>query len=326
MRFRTKIDISLSELQINHHAKIMLLGSCFAENIGQHLLCNKFEVNVNPFGILYNPASIVVALKRMITTTPISESELWEDNGLFGSFLHHGSFSRVTKEEALSVMNKSLKKAAEDLKNIDTLIITCGTAYIYKLKESDTVVANCHKFPASMFRRERMPVESIIQIWSDLITQLKKINPKLNILFTVSPIRHWKDGAHDNQLSKASLLLAVDALQSQFDNLYYFPSYEIVMDELRDYRFYAEDMIHPNEVCTNYIWERFTETFFDCETSEIIKQWKKFYQTLNHRPFNTQTEEYKQFLRQTLLKLEMFQKKYLYLNCEKEISTLKKQL
>lgn len=326
MEFRTKIDIPASELRINHHSKVMLLGSCFALHIGQQLLQSKFDINVNPFGILYNPASIATVIHRIIDSTLFTADELRENQGLYVSFLHHGSFSKPDKEETLQKINASLQQAIKDLQNTDTLIITFGTAYVYTLKESGSTVANCHKFPASIFNRERMSVECIVSIWNKLIKELKNINPGLNILFTVSPIRHWKDGAHDNQLSKATLLLAIDALQNEFGNLHYFPSYEIVMDELRDYRFYDEDMIHPNPTAIGYIWERFTDTFFDRETMQIISQWQKLLQAVNHRPFNIQAGEHKQFLRQTLLKLQTFQDKYPYLDCEKEIVTLKNRI
>lgn len=326
MEFRKKIDVPKSNLSINYQSKLMLIGSCFAENIGQNLSQNKFNVNINPFGILYNPASIAVVLKRMMDGTPFSESELRENNGLFVSFMHHGSYSKPTKEEALELINQSLQTAIEDLRNADTLLITFGTSYIYSLKDSDTVVANCHKFPAAMFDRERISVQSIVDMWSDTIENLRKINPSLKLLFTVSPIRHWKDGAHNNQLSKAALLLSIDELINKYDDIYYFPSYEIVMDELRDYRFYAEDMIHPNNTAIEYIWEIFSETYFDEQTKHIMMEWQQIFRAINHRPFNPETEEHKQFLRQTLLKVNELRGKCPYFDLEKEIEVITQKL
>lgn len=326
MEFRTRIDIPKSSFHIDHSQQIVLFGSCFAENMGSLLLENNFNVNVNPFGILYNPFSISEVIKRIMLKNPFHEKDIVECNGLYVSCMHHGSFSSASKNEMLDNINSSLNKASDYLTKADLLLITFGTSYAYFLKENDKVVSNCHKFPASEFTRRRLSVDEIVEQWSGLIEDLIKTNERIKLLFTVSPIRHWKDGVHDNQLSKATLLLAVDALQQKYNNVFYFPSYEIVLDELRDYRFYAEDMIHPNEIAIKYIWEQFGNVFFNKETDIIIDEWSKISKLLSHRPFNVGTNEHKQFLRQTLLKLEAFQKKYPYLNCSKEITILKNQL
>lgn len=326
MEFRKRVEITKPDFFIDHHSRIALLGSCFAENIGNKLQDNKFNVHVNPFGILYNPSSIAAALHRLVTGTPFSENELRENNGLFVSMMHHGSFSRQTKEEALKAINNSLQTASVGLKEADILILTFGTAYIYMLKESGTIVSNCHKFPASMFDRKKLSVASITDSWRSTIEELREINPSLKILFTVSPVRHWKDGAHNNQLSKAALLLAIDELIHSFEGIYYFPSYEIMMDELRDYRFYAEDMIHPANAAIDYIWEVFSDTYFDEKTRQINKEWGIIHRAVGHRPFNPGTEEHKQFLRQTLLKVNELRKKYPYFELEKEIEQLTQRL
>jgi len=304
----------------------MLFGSCFAENIGSLLDSNKFDVNINPFGILYNPSSIAKALYRLLVKKTFTDDDVFLHNGLYHSFLHHGDFSKADKAECLHRINNACQKASDDLQQADTLLITFGTAYVFKHIASESVVSNCHKLPASNFDRYRLSVEDIVNEWSDLINRLKQDNPQLNILFTVSPIRHWKDGAHDNQLSKAILLLAIDELQKKHGNIFYFPSYELLLDELRDYRFYAEDMIHPNDVAVKYIWESFSDTFFDDETMSVMKLWNNISQAINHRPFNAENEMHKEFLRQTLLKLEAFQQKYPYFRCEKEKLSLKDRL
>lgn len=326
MEFRTYIDIPQTDFQINHHLQMMLFGSCFAENIGQRLIDSKFTVNVNPFGILYNPLSISKVIQRIILNQPFTEDDVIECNGLYVSFMHHGSFSSTDKSDILGKINAALNKASDDLQESDILLITFGTSYVYSLKNTGEVVANCHKFHSSVFNRTRVTVTEIVENWSCLLNKLRQQNQDLKIVFTVSPIRHWKDGAHDNQLSKATLLLAIEELQQKYDNLYYFPSYEILMDELRDYRFYAEDMIHPNKVAVDYIWKRFGDIFFNDETKKMISEWTRLKQSLLHRPFNTETNQHKQFLRQTLLKIEQFQDKYTYINCGKEISTLNDQL
>ena len=326
MEFRTTIDIPVSSIRISHQSHLMMFGSCFAQNIGQALAKGKFDVNINPFGILYNPLSVSNVIRRIIKASMFSEDNLQLHNGIYSSFVHHGDFSALTPKDALDKINTSLRSAVESLHRMDTLIVTFGTAYAYKLKTTGEVVSNCHKFPASDFCRYRLSVDEIVDDWSSLIAELKEINPLLNVLFTVSPIRHWKDGAHENQLSKSTLLLAIDELNKKNEVVHYFPSYEIVMDELRDYRFYADDMIHPSRTAIEYIWDVFSVTYFDEKTRAIIRLWQGIRQALEHRPFNQKSEGHKQFLRQTLLKLEAFQNNYPYLDCKHEVQQLKDQL
>lgn len=326
MDFRTKIDIPRSGLDISHRSRILMFGSCFIENIGSLLIDNKFKANLNPFGVLYNPQSISQALQSLINEQTFAGDDIFEYKGLYHSFSHHSLFSHSDKEECLEQINRRLKRASDDLRQADILFITFGTAYVFQNKESREVVGNCHKLPASHFDRYRLSIEDVVQDWSSLLKQLKEINPSLQIVFTVSPIRHLKDGAHDNQLSKSILLLAIDELCKSDQSLHYFPSYEIVLDELRDYRFYYEDMVHPNSVAVRYIWERLIETYMHNETCLIIDEWRKIFSALNHRPFNVDSEEYKLFLRQTLLKLKAFDDKYPYICCEEEISDIENRI
>lgn len=326
MDFRTKINIPQSDLQISHRSRILMFGSCFIENIGRLLIDNKFKANLNPFGVLYNPQSISQALRLLISEQVFTVDDIFEHKGLYHSFSHHSSFSHSDKEKCLEQMNSRLKKASDDLRQADILFITFGTAYVFQNKETGKVVGNCHKLPASHFDRYRLSIEDIVQDWSSLLKQLKEINPSLQIVFTVSPIRHLKDGAHDNQLSKSVLLLVIDQLCKSDQSLHYFPSYEIVLDELRDYRFYNEDMVHPNSVAIRYIWERLVEAYMHNETCLIIDEWRKIFSALNHRPLNVDSEEYKLFLRQTLLKLKAFDDKYPYICSEEEISDIKNRI
>jgi len=326
MEFRTIVNIADSTLRIDYHSQLMLLGSCFAQSIGKYLCDNKFNVIVNPFGILYNPASIAKVLLRLHNKIHFTQEELFLHDGLCHSFLHHGDFSNPIKEECLANINQEYEKAAANLFQTDTLIITFGTAYVFENRKTSEVVANCHKLPASQFSRSRLTVKQIVTEWTELIRVLRSDNPDLNLLFTVSPIRHWKDGAHENQLSKATLLLAIDEICRNHNNIYYFPSYELMLDDLRDYRFYAEDMIHPNDTAVKYIWDAFKDTFFDSQTENIIKEWQHIKLAVSHRPFNPDTAEHKQFLRQTLLKLDAFCEKYPYFDCSKEKDILKDQL
>jgi hypothetical protein len=326
MDFRKIIDIPESELRIDYHSKLVMLGSCFAENIGRRLSDNKFTIDVNPFGVLYNPASIQQGLKVLLDEKVFSESDLFHHKGLFHSFYHHSLFSGVEINDVLTNINKKREEASLNLKNADILLVTFGTAYVYQNKDTDKVVGNCHKLPAAQFNRYRLSVKDIVDDWSLLIDRLREINSKLKFLFTVSPIRHWKDGVHGNQLSKSTLLLAIDELSEKYRDIFYFPSYELLLDELRDYRFYAQDMLHPSDVAIQYIWEKFEATYLNKETQTIVNQWENVKRAIDHRPFNEGTPEHKHFLRQTLLKLETLRNNYPYFECEKEIQLLKNRL
>jgi len=323
MEFRTYIPISKPDIDIHHSTKMMLFGSCFSENIGRMLSENKFDVDVNPFGILYNPLSISSAMQRLLQNRTFFEADLVFRDGLYHSFLHHGAFSHPDKDCCLEGIRSRFSASASRIRQTDVFLITFGTAYAYRLRKTGDIVGNCHKYPTEMFDRFRLTVDDIVGEWSNLISYLCKINPSVRILFTVSPIRHWKDGAHENQVSKSILHLAIDKLMERFgDNLYYFPAYEIVMDELRDYRFYADDMFHPSEIAILYLWERFRETFFSPATEKIISEWQPILRALNHKSLNPETEEYRHFLMQTLAKLVQFKEKYPFISCQKETESL----
>lgn len=326
MEFRKEINISKNELKIDYNSKLLLLGSCFIENIGKKLIDSRFRAIVNPFGVLYNPLSICQSLQFLLDQKQFTKDDLFLDKGSFNSLFFHSSFANTDSEIYLNRINESIKKASTQLLDTDVLIITFGTAYVYQDKNSNDIVANCHKLPASNFVRNRLSVDTIVENWSIIIKKLNQNNPNLKVLFTVSPIRHLRDGEHENQLSKSILLLAIDQLSNIFSNTFYFPSYEIVMDDLRDYRFYAEDMVHPNDLTIKYIWEKFSETFFENTTKSILDEWLKIGKSLNHRVLNQDSLEYKQFLKQTLLKLEIFQNKYPYFDCEKDVLLLKSKI
>ena len=233
--------------------------------------------------------------------------------------MHHGSFSAFTPEETLHTINLRLHHAYKKLPELNWLMVTMGTAYVYKQKESGQVVANCHQLPESHFLRYRLSVEEIVEDYTALITEMSALNPDLKWLFTVSPIRHIRDGMHANQLSKSTLLLAIDRLQQLFpERVFYFPSYEIILDELRDYRFYADDMLHPSPLAIRYLWERFSETFFSPETKQVIIAVQDIRRDLAHKPFHPESEAYQRFLGQIVLKIERLIGKYPYLDFQKE--------
>ena len=278
MKLQTIVDIKPSEWKIGYEDKILMIGSCFSDEIGEQMAQRYLHVTCNPFGTLYNPLSIAQALQ--MTQVP----ELVEHEGLWHSMAHHGSFSRATKEETEQAVRDSIETMQKALQEATVVIVTFGTAWVYELVESRKkkverpyIVGNCHKLPENVFTRRRLTVEEIVAAWKPI---LDRYNDK-KWLFTVSPIRHIKDGLHENQISKATLLLAVDQLG------YYFPSYEIMQDELRDYRFYADDLVHPSSMAVNYIWERFVDTFCTSQTkNELVlqhKRWKHEHHIPLHR-------------------------------------------
>lgn len=322
MKFNTTIDIPQVEYNISHKNKILILGSCFTQNIGEKLLSSKFDININPFGVLYNPLSISNSIKILLLNKKFAQKDIFIHKGIYSSFYHHSSFSSINAETCLNNINHRLEEGTQSIHSADILFITFGTSYVYELKESKQVVGNCHKLPANSFNRFRLNINEIVEEWVNTINDLRKINPNIKIIFTVSPIRHVRDGLHDNQISKSTLLIAIEQIKSELDNIEYFPAYEILIDDLRDYRFYAEDMVHPNNTAISYIWEIFSQTYFSEETQSIIKEWTKIHSCLTHRPINKEGEEYKQFLKQTLLKLKSFSEKYKYICCRKEIEDI----
>ena len=282
MKLQTIVDIQPSAWKIGYGDKILLVGSCFADSIGQMMAQRGLHVTCNPFGTLYNPVSIVQAL-QMTDIPPLVEHE-----GLWHSMAHHGSFSRATKEETREAVAQSIETMQHTLKEANVVIVTFGTAWVYEMKEErgkmkeEKVVGNCHKLPERCFVRRRLTVEEIVDAWKPI---LEKYSDK-HWLFTVSPIRHIKDGLHENEISKATLLLALEAISHQHSAISYFPSYEIVLDELRDYRFYADDLVHPSSLAVNYIWERFVDTYCTNQTkNELVlqhKRWKHEHHRLLH--------------------------------------------
>lgn len=311
--FQTKIQIQKSSISISYQDRIMTLGSCFAENIGKKLQDVYFETTINPFGVLYNPVSISKSIELLIENKPFTEKNLFEYHSIWQSFSHSSLYSDITAEKCLENINTSFENAASLIRNTNFLLITFGTAWVYENKKSGSVVSNCHKLPASNFNRRRLTVEEIVTDYSELINKLNHLFPDINVIFSVSPIRHWKDGAHENTISKSTLLLAIDALQNRFENVHYFQAYEIQLDELRDYRFYASDMLHPSDVAVDYIWKRFSETYFDENTMIIKKELEQFAGDLLHRPLHPESEEYQKFKKNTENKKNELKRKYPFL-------------
>ena len=315
MNFRTIVNIPKPDWSIQHSDKLLLLGSCFADNIGERLTRAGIRAITNPFGTLYNPASVAEVLTRLLDERPFGADELQQFGAeSWGSWMSHSLLSRPTKEEALTTLNENLHSASQHLREANVLILTFGTAWVYRLTETGAVVANCHHEPASRFSRECLTTDEIVAHWHPLLERLHAMNPTLRILFTVSPIRHLRDGAHANQLSKATLLLAQEKLMTLCPNTDYFPAYEIVLDELRDYRFFADDMAHPSSLAIDYLWERFSDTFFDIQTRETCARVEEISRALAHRPLHPESDEFRRFHRQLQDKIATLKQSIPYLN------------
>ncbi|AVM54129.1 GSCFA family protein [Bacteroides zoogleoformans] len=318
--FYTATDIPDNLPRLTQADRLVLLGSCFATNMGTRLQDAKFHCEVNPYGVLYNPLSISAALREMLSEKEYVEEDLFQSRGLWHSAMHHGMFSAEKAEDVLEAINRRLRSARRMLKNgLDCLLITFGTARVYEEKKTGRVVGNCHKLPEREFIRRKLSVDEIVADYTSLLSGMWMSSPGMKVVFTVSPIRHVRDGMHANRLSKATLLLAVDALQNAFpEKVCYFPAYELLLDELRDYRFYAEDMVHPSEVAVRYIWERFSRACFTAEALQIMEECENIRKSLSHKPFYPSSDEYKRFLGQIVLKIDQLNGKYPYLDFQKE--------
>jgi hypothetical protein len=318
MEFRTKVEIPPSNLKIDYQSNILFIGSCFADNIGSKLKNLKFLVEHNPFGVLYNPISINNNLEILLEKKLFSDPDLYWFNNKWISFSHFSAFSNANKEKCLEKINASILSASKLLAKAKFLFITFGTSWVYEFVETGKIVANCHKIPANKFRRFLLNINDIVNAYRHLIQIIRKINFHCEIIFTVSPIRHWKDGAIQNQVSKSILILAIQELLKEFDNTGYFPAYEIFMDELRDYRFYANDMLHPSDFALEYTWQRFSETYISNNTRPVIKDIEKLINAWKHSPINPGSRDYKAFLKKQLEIIETLEIKYPFLDFNSE--------
>ncbi len=306
--FRTVVDIPPASGKISYSSKLMFIGSCFTEEIGSKLEKYLFDVDINPFGVIYNPVSVANSLKILLEKRLFAEGDLQRRGNIWFSWYHHSRFSSDDKQEALDNINSRILYSSEYLRKADFLFITFGTAWVYVLNETGQIVSNCHKLPQKIFTRRRLEVDEIVGIYKELLPGIWKVNPGLKIIFTVSPVRHWKDGAVENQISKSTLILAIAKLRGMFENTGYFPAYEIIMDELRDYRFYADDMIHIGSQGVEYIWQRFGNTYFSATVEKTLKEVDKIIKASQHRPKNKNTAEYKQFLDTTIERIMLLRK------------------
>ena len=307
--FRTIVEVPEAPFKTGYGKNNLFMGSCFTESIGRKMAGLKFTVELNPFGILYNPVSVANGLRILLEKRAFTTHDLFLYNGLWHSFYHHSRFSFTKPDKALDEINRRIESASLFLKKTDFLFITFGTSRVYEWKETGKVVSNCHKMPASLFREFRLPVVEIVEIYRDLLSDIWEINPEMKVVFTVSPVRHRKDGPVENQRSKATLLLAIDRLTEGFgnDRCFYFPSYEIMMDELRDYRFYADDMVHISDMAVNYIYEKFENYCIHRDDINTSGEVMNLLKDIGHKPFHRETRTHLAFVQhvfKALIELE----------------------
>jgi hypothetical protein len=322
-QFFTKVDIPQPDFSIDYSSKLLFLGSCFAENIGKRTIELKFNTCLNPFGVLYNPLSLANSLELLVDAKPFRKEDLAFQHELWFSYFHYTIFSDIDPEKCLEKINNSLVPAQKFIRHADVLFITLGTSWVYKLITTGQVVANCHKLPSQHFERIFSTVENSSAALKESIDKLRKINPSVKIVFTVSPIRHFKDGAIENQRSKAALILTIADLIKECAGIYYFPAYEIFMDELRDYRFYAEDMIHPSDTAIEYTWNLFNSTFINEKSKLLAFEIQKLVAGINHRPRHINTLAYKKFVNTLSQKLVSLAEQNQFLDFTRELDYLR---
>ncbi len=314
--FRTVLKTKACNHKITHDNNILSIGSCFAATMGERLLENKFNSKTNPFGIIFNPISIFKLLNHVIDGDPLIDDSYVENNDIWYNYDLHSELSHSDKVTLKSDVKSKINRLNDYLKTTDYLIVTLGTAFVYELNGSGEIVANCHKFPAINFTKRLLEVSEIVASFDDLINNIAKINSRIKIILTVSPVRHVKDTLELNAVSKSVLRLVAHEVSERFSNVDYFPSYEIMMDDLRDYRFYKADMLHPNVVAEKYIWEQFMSTYFSEATVSVIAKWQKLKQAIDHRAFHRDSSSHKKFLIDTLRKLKVLNEK---MNLSEEI-------
>ena len=311
MQFTTKIPISNSNHPIDYDSKMVSLGSCFAVNIADKFNYYKFQNTVNPFGILFHPLAIHTIIRRAVEEDFFAESELFFHNERWHCFDVHSDLSHSNKGDLLQNLNQGLLEIKSQIKAATHVIITYGTAWVYKEKTSQKIVANCHKVPQAQFEKELLSAAQIENAIAETIGLLLKVNPNVNMVLTISPVRHLKDGFTQNQQSKANLIIGIhQTINRQPTTFNYFPSYEIMIDELRDYRFYAQDMIHPNQTAIDYIWERFAETSISKESFLIMDEVERIQKALSHKPFHPNSESHQKFVLQVAQSIARLQEKF----------------
>ena len=323
MKFSTPLPLSQPEDEITLEDKVLTIGSCFSDSIGNKLIENKFDALVNPFGTIFDPLSISRLLSYSLNSQSPSPQSYVFSQGVYKNMEVHSSFTGLSQDELALKIKARLSSTHDFLLNADWVIITFGTAFVYQHKELKTNITNCQKLPSQDFNRNLIDKDELILDFQNLVNLLRKINPAIKIILTVSPVRHIADGLEDNSISKAILRQLCHDLALQNKFVSYYPAYEIMMDDLRDYRFYKEDMIHPTDQAIDYIWQHFSSSFMDTSTNEFLNKWAALSRAINHRPFNPFTAEHQKFLSETLEKLRQLSEK---IDLRKEIDQINKQI
>ncbi|MDO9593370.1 MAG: GSCFA domain-containing protein [Lutibacter sp.] len=308
MNFRTNIQLQKEENQIDYASKLLLIGSCFSENISKKLTYYKFDVASNPFGILFNPKVIETLILNSLNKKKYTEKDVFLLNERWHCFDAHSDLSSSDKNELLENLNNAINSTNKRIHESTYIIITLGTSWIYKFIETDAVVGNCHKVPQKKFSKKLLSVDEIVATLKNICFQISEVNPKTSVIFTVSPVRHIKDGFVENSVSKAHLISAIHKTLKVVHGKY-FPSFEMMMDDLRDYRFYNSDMIHPNETAIDYIWEQFKHVWIDENTFPVMKEVETVQKGLAHKPFNPDSEQHQKFLADLQQKIQSLENK-----------------
>lgn len=308
MKLQTDVIIPAYKDYIDYNSSISMLGSCFSVSIAKKLSERKFSVSCNPFGAIYNPHSVINTLKRLEEGKRIDADELFFKNGVWGDFNFNTTFSNVDRDKALNAMNRSIDKGHKELVKSNLLIITLGTSFCYFKKSDSLPVNNCHKLPLDVFTRRIITCDETVKMFSELLSS--EFYRSKNIIFTVSPIRHIKDGLIKNTISKSNLLIAVDSLCKEFENVEYFPSYEIFNDELRDYRYYDTDLIHPSETGVQYVWDKFSNAIISSPAKNIMKEIENIMRDFNHRPLNPNCESFSIFREKLITKATALERNF----------------
>jgi hypothetical protein len=296
LQFTTKIPVQKSVFSIDYDSKIMLLGSCFAENMGNKFDYFKFQSTTNPFGIIFNAVSLEKLIRRAVENKTFTENDIFFHNELWHCYEVHSELSNPDKEEFLSNLNSILESTNKQISSLTHCIITLGTSWVYRNNETNEIVANCHKVPQKNFTKELLSISQTEESLKNIVSLVHSVNPNCHFIFTVSPVRHIKDGFVENTLSKAHLIAAIHKTITHHQSpIIYFPAFEIMIDELRDYRFYAEDMLHPNQTSINYIWEQFVGSTVSEESKSLMVEIENIQKSLAHKPFNPNTESHLKF-------------------------------
>lgn len=323
MHFRTELTVNKSLLPLHHKTNFLTIGSCFAEEIGSLLRANKFNTLNNPFGTTFNPLSIAATIQNICQSTetkrlPVQAADVWLD------YRFHSSIYGYSEKELNETIDQKLQQARQQLQQPHPVcVITLGTAWVYRLLAENTIVANCHKQSHTLFRKELCSSEQLLQSMQEALNNLFLQFPNCQVILTLSPVRHTKDGLEENQISKSLLRLLCHQLSSNHSQVHYFPAYEIVLDDLRDYRFYGKDLVHPNELAVDYIWDKFRQTFFNKDTNSLIDQWQQVKQNMQHRPLFEKSTAHIKFLERTLTDLETLHQQ---LDVAQEIMELKQTI